>query len=90
MRRRFDSEFKAKVALAALRETQTISELASKYEVHPGQIQTWRKQAIDELKGVFSDKRVRQEKEHEGLVDDLYRQIGMLKVENDWLKKRVL
>ena len=89
MRRRFGSEFKAKVALAAIRGEETLSELASKYEVHPGQIQTWRRQAIDSMQDSFSDKRIKRDNEHAELVDDLYRQIGILKVENEWLKKKV-
>jgi transposase-like protein len=79
MRTKRTSEFKAKVALAAIRGDQTVTELASLYKVHPNQITTWKRQAQDQLVAAFDD---------EKLKEELYRQIGQLKVELDWLKKK--
>lgn len=88
MRKRFDGAFKAKVALEALRGQKTVAELARIYEVHPNQIGQWKKQAMEELPKILNGRRQREEKEGEELVDELYRQIGQLKVELDWLKKK--
>jgi transposase len=88
MRKSFSSEFMAKVALAAIKEETTIAELSSKYEVHRTQIGNWRKQALEGLVEVFKGKRDKSKKDNERLVDELYRQIGQLKVENEWLKKK--
>lgn len=88
MRKSFSPEFMAKVALAAIKEETTIAELSSKYEVHRTQIGNWRKQALEGLVEVFKGKRDKSKKDNERLVDELYRQIGQLKVENEWLKKK--
>ena len=88
MRKRFDGAFKAKVALEALRGQKTVAELARIYEAHPNQIGKWRQRVLEELPGIFNDKRQREEKNGEELADELYRQIGQLKVELDWLKKK--
>ena len=87
-RRNHSAEFKAKVALEALKGEKTLAEIASVYEVHPNQITAWKKQALDELPAVFSKKRGREKKENNELTDHLYREIGQLKVELDWLKKK--
>lgn len=87
-RKRFSANFKAKVTLEALKERQTLNELSSKLGVHPNQISQWKKQAITEMESLFSSSRVKKEKEHQGLEAELYRQIGQLKVEIDWLKKK--
>lgn len=87
-RRNHSAEFKARVALEAVRGENTIAELAARFEVHPNQITQWKKQALDELPGLFSKKRGRKEKEQDELADRLYREIGQLKVELDWLKKK--
>jgi transposase len=87
MKKRFDAAFKAKVALEALKGQKTISELARIYEVHPNQIGQWKKQIQAELPKVFNGKRDMEEKDQAELVEELYRQIGQLKVELDWLKK---
>jgi transposase-like protein len=88
MRTKRTSEFKAKVALAAIRGDQTVAELASLYKVHPNQITTWKRQAQDQLVAAFDSKRAKSSKKDEKLKEELYRQIGKLKVELDWLKKK--
>ena len=82
-----DAAFKAKVALEALKGDRTMAELSSEYGVHPNQIRQWRQKLVDELPGVFSDRRQKKAKEGEEVTAELYRQIGQLKVEMDWLKK---
>ncbi len=88
-RRQFSAEFKARVARAALKEHKTIAELAAQYDVHPNQISKWKKQLIDALPNVFSHRLASDRKDDEALKDRLYRQIGQLQVELDWLKKKV-
>ena len=88
MRKRFSTAFKAKVAVEALKGEKTIAELSSEYGVHSNQIRQWKKKLVEELPDIFSDRRKRSEKEGEELTSELYRQIGQLKVELDWLKKK--
>jgi len=88
-KRHFSAEFKARVAREALKEQKTLSELAAEYEVHPSQIAQWKKQLLDALPDVFSRGGGRDAKREEKLKDRLYRQIGQLQVEVDWLKKKV-
>lgn len=80
--------FKAKIALEALREEKTSAELASQYQVHPTQIRTWKAQAVKGLADLFSNKKNKAEQENAELIEELYKQIGQLKVELDWLKKK--
>jgi len=89
IRRVHSSSFKAQVALAAIKEEKTIAQLASQYAVHATQIVKWKKQAIESLGGVFSDKRARKKKEEQEDTEELYRQIGKQKVEIEFLKKKV-
>ena len=88
MRKKLDGAFKARVALEAVKGEKTTAQIASEYEVHPNQIGQWRKRFLDDLPGLFSDRRKREEKGGEAETDELYRQIGQLKVELDWLKKK--
>ncbi len=87
-RKSYTGEFKGKVALEAVKAEKTLSELASHYEVHPNQIKQWKRRLTGEAGELFADKRRKTEKDQEVLVDELYRQIGQLKVELDWLKKK--
>jgi transposase-like protein len=88
MRKRYDASFKARVALEALRGERTVAEIASAYGVHPNQISKWKRQALDELPKIFSGRYEKKEAHGQELIDQLYQQIGQLKVELDWLKKK--
>ena len=82
-RRKYGASFKAKVALAALRGDQTISELASRFEIHPTLIHTWKKQLAESAPELFRSGHGRQVQGQEALVAKLYQQIGQLTVERD-------
>ena len=84
-RRRFTSEFKARVALEALRGDKTVQEIASKHKVHPNQVSMWKRQAIDGLEAVFSNGPDRDRQDHDTEVRDLHAKIGQLTVERDFL-----
>jgi putative transposase len=86
-RKKYSDEFKARVALDALKGHKTINELASEYGLHPNQIGQWKKKLIEGSADVFSKKKDREAESHEQEKDKLYRQIGKLQVEVDWLKK---
>ena len=86
-RRRFTADFKAKVALEALRGDKTIQEIASAYKVHPNQVSTWKRQAVDGLGDVFSNGADRSRRDHEDEVRDLHAKIGQLTVERDFLAR---
>ena len=88
IRKSYSSAFKVKVALESIKKEKTISQLSSEYGVHANQINQWRKRLLEELPEIFSKKRQKKEKNTEDLQDELYRQIGQLKVELDWLKKK--
>lgn len=90
-RRRFSAEFKAKVVLEALKERNTVEELAKKYELHPNQIHSWKKEFLNNAASVFSNEEKRKEdkKLTEEEREKLYAQIGQQKVEIDWLKKKL-
>lgn len=87
-RRQFSGAFKAKVALEAIKGQRTVQELASTYGVHPNQITTWKKQLIAAASDIFSGARERQNDADAMEKDELYRQIGKLQVELDWLQKK--
>jgi|TARA_B100000315_G_scaffold158274_1_gene146924 transposase-like protein len=85
IRRRFTADFKARVALDALRGDKTIQEIAAKHKVHPNQVSTWKRQAVDGLGAVFSNGADRAVRDHEVEVRDLHAKIGELMVERDFL-----
>lgn len=89
MRKSFEAGFKAKVALEAVKGEKTIAELSSKYGVHPNIVGKWRKELLERLPEIFNARKSRQEKEREEDIEKLYKSIGQLKVENDWLKKKL-
>lgn len=83
-RNHYSSEFKAKVALAALTESKTLAELASEYKVHPSQISTWKQELVENASDLFG-KGKKKEVNHDAEVAELHRVIGKLKAENDFL-----
>lgn len=87
-RRHHDATFKARVALEAVKGEKTIAQLGSEYSVHPNQIRQWKKRLLEDLPSLFSSDRQKAENDQEELTDELYRQIGQLKVELEWLKKK--
>jgi len=88
IRKKHNAAFKARVGLEAVRGEKTVAQISSEYKVHGNQVRQWKKKLIEGLPGIFSDRRKRSEKEAEELTAELYRQIGQLKVELDWLKKK--
>jgi putative transposase len=87
-RKTYAAELKAKIALEAIKGQRTVNEIAMHYEVHPNQVTSWKKQVLDELPQLFSHARHRGAQDDEHLQAQLYQQIGQLKVELDWLKKK--
>ena len=88
-RRQHEAELKARVALAALKGDKTINEVAALFEVHPSLVTVWRKRALTELPRVFSEQATQGAADVEAKETRLYEQIGRLKVELDWLKKKL-
>jgi transposase-like protein len=89
-RRKFTSEFKAKVCLEAIREQQTIESLSKKHDLHPTQINTWKKEFLNKSSLVFEKENASGTNDHEQLIQTLYAQIGEQKVAIDFLKKKLL
>ena len=87
-RRRYNAGFKFQVALEAAKGLKTINELASEYGVHPNQISQWKRELLESGATLFSGKGARQLREQEALQAELYEQIGRLKMELEWLKKK--
>jgi transposase-like protein len=87
-RKNYNSEFKAKIALEAVKGRLTINELSKQFGVHPNQISKWKKQFLESLPQIFESSKTAQSAENEELVGQLYQQIGQLKVELDWVKKK--
>ncbi len=86
-KRKFTPEFKSKVALEALKERESVSELAMKYELHPNQINDWKKEFMANAASVFSKSKTESPSMDDKEKQKLYQVIGQLKVENDFLKK---
>ena len=87
-RKSHPSKIKAKVAIEALKGHQTINQIAAEFDVHPSQVNAWKKQLLESSSDVFGNGRKKQGESHEEEKDKLYNQIGRLKVEVDWLKKK--
>ena len=88
IRRSHSSAFKAKAAFEAMKKEKSIARLSSEYGVRPNLIDRWKRRTMQELPEIFSKKGSKRKQDTEGLVSELYRRIGQLKVEVDWLKKK--
>ena len=86
-RRQYSPDFKARVAMEALKGEETIAELAIKFEVHPTQINKWKKELIAGAANIFGVDPSKKSKDDKSLINQLYQQIGQLKVEKDFLEK---
>lgn len=89
IKRSHPAAFKAKVALDLIKEVDSLAAVASKYSIHPTQARQWKMQMLNNIEALFSDKPSTALKEKDELIDQLYQQIGQLKVELDWLKKKL-
>ncbi len=87
-RKQYPKEFKARVALEAVKEEKTIAELSSEYEIHSNMITKWKKHLQDNVADIFSQKN-KEEPDHRQQIDNLYKEIGRIQVENTWLKKKL-
>jgi putative transposase len=87
-RRQHSNQFKFKVALEATKGVKTLNEIASDFNLHPNQVSTWKQQLLTEGPAVFSNHTVRQLQEQAARETELYEQIGRLKMELEWLKKK--
>jgi len=87
-RKKYNSEFKAKVALVALKNEETTAELAQRFGVHPTMISTWKRSLLEGAADIF-DKAPNSRKQTDEKIDELHRQIGKLKVENDFLSRKL-
>ena len=88
IKRKHPSSFKVKVALEMIKGAEPVTNICSKYSIHPSQAHKWKKQAVEGLQIIFTDKPVSELKEKNELIEELYKQVGQLKVELDWLKKK--
>ena len=88
-RKTFSNEFKARVALEAIKGFKTISEISGEYQVHPNIVSKWKKEVLENLPGLFDKRRGPRTEINNDLVDKLYKQIGKQQVELDWLKKKL-
>ncbi len=89
IKRMHPASFKAKVALELIKEIDTVAVICSKYSIHPSQAYSWKSLALTGLQASLSDKPLLELKAKDEIIDELYKQIGQLKVEMDWLKKKV-
>ena len=89
MKKQFAPKEKAIVALEALKEQQTVSQISSTYQAHPTQIGLWKKQAREGLTEIFSDKRKKENKTQDQIIDELYKLLGQRDAELAWLKKKL-
>lgn len=89
MRKSYNAKFKREVSMEVFKSEKTIAEISSKYEVHRDQIQKWKKKAFEGMLESFSHGQEKSQKSNDKLVNTLYTEIGRLKVENDWFKKKL-
>ena len=92
IKRKHSVEFKTRIVIELIRETDTMAAICSKYSIHPTQARRWKEKAIESLQNGFNgadNSVVRELRETKELNEELFRQIGQLKVELDWLKKKV-
>ena len=89
MKKQFSKEFKAKVALEAIKGLKTSAEISSEFSVHPTQIAKWKKELREGLPELFAGKKSAEDKDKARLIDELYKQIGQTQVEIGWLKKKL-
>lgn len=87
-RRKFTPEFKAKVAIEALREREPLADLAKRYKVHPNQITTWKRVLLEQSAAAFRNGAGPRDGDQSELIEQLYQKIGQSQVELDWLKKK--
>ena len=87
-RKKHSNELKARIALDAIRGQKTMSELASEYGVHANQIGRWKKQLLDAAPDIFSQGKNKEAEKNEVERDHLYKKVGQLQIEVDWLKKK--
>ncbi len=87
IRRKLSPAFKAKVAVEALREQKTVPQIASQHGVHSSQVQKWKKDLKEGIPEIFSSGKGRDDRAKDELIEELYKQIGKLQVELEWIKK---
>ena len=83
------ASFKAKVALEVIKEIESITQVCSRYSIHPTQAKQWKQQLLANVENIYSGKPSQTIKAKDEMIDELYKQIGQLKVELDWLKKKL-
>jgi len=88
IKKSYTAKFKAKVAIEAIKEEESTNELSSRFEVHSSQIRRWKNTAVNEMPSLFNEAAGKEKGNEDKLIDELYKQIGQLKVELDWLKKK--
>jgi len=88
MKKNYDKQFKSRVALEAIKEERTIAEIARHYEVHPNLVTNWKRLLLESIPDLFERPNARRKDEKQEILDDLFNQIGRLKVENEFLKKK--
>jgi transposase-like protein len=88
-RKRYSAEFKAKVAMEALKEQKSLTELSHHYQIHSVQISNWKKQLIEGSASIFNNPNNNNHRKQQNLENHLYQEIGRLKIELDWLKKKL-